>query len=504
MPLPYRAALVTGASSGIGRAIAAALRGAGMDVLAVGRDAEALASLAAQFGATPVVGDVRDRAAMAALVSAHEIDVLVANAGVLARGPFQNADLDALDEMIAVNLAAPLVLARLALPGMIARGRGHLVFIGSSAGSTPHPDLAAYGATKAAIRHFCDSLRGDLLGTGVRVTEIVPGRTRSKLYREAIGLDRLDAELYDGVDPIEPEDIAALTLTVLSAPPHLDVSRIEVYPASQAIAGTKVLRPSEPQNQSTIPSARLSEMLDEAKALHSATEAAQLSDISWLESELDDLRLPPDQNAAWRTRIELLQTKVYLRLGALESVAQNPPATAEDSQIADFGRRLRECERRLDELWGEIETEELRFVLAHPDVLLGRSEPHPPHLKQLAKNIKEAADLFRRLSAEAVPSGLLDMPAALVELAGRSGSGPDRAEDAARAAELAVALFRDTARAEPQASRQKLGAALVVLAQRRLAAADLEGATAAAVAAAELVGPDEMPPEVLGLTDSAA
>jgi 3-hydroxy acid dehydrogenase / malonic semialdehyde reductase len=242
MALPYRAALVTGASSGIGRAIAAALCGAGMDVLALGRDAEALASLATECGATPVVGDVRDRAAIAALMSAHEIDVLVANAGVLARGPFQNADPDALDEMIAVNFAAPLVLARLALPGMIARGRGHLVFIGSSAGLTPHPNLAAYGATKAAIGHFCDSLRGDLLGTGVRVSEIAPGRARSKLYRDAIGLDRVDAELYDGVGPIEPEDIAALTLTVLSAPPRLDVSRIEVYPASQAIAGTKVLR----------------------------------------------------------------------------------------------------------------------------------------------------------------------------------------------------------------------------------------------------------------------
>ena len=243
MPPSYRAALVTGASSGIGRAIAIALRGAGMNVFALGRDAEALAALEAQCGATPVVGDVRDRGATAALLSAHEIDVLVNNAGVLgSRGPFQDADPDALEEMIAVNLAAPLRLARLALPGMIARRRGHLIFIGSSAGSTPHPNLAAYGAVKAAIGHFCDSLRGDLLGTGVRASEIAPGRVRSKFYRDAIGLDLLDAELYDGVDPIEPEDIAALALTVLAAPPHLDVSRIEVYPASQAIAGTKVVR----------------------------------------------------------------------------------------------------------------------------------------------------------------------------------------------------------------------------------------------------------------------
>ena len=128
---------------------------------------------------------------------------------------------------------------------MIARGRGHLLFIGSSAGRTPHPDLAAYGATKAAIGHFCDSLRGDLLGTGVRVTEIAPGRARSKLYRDTIGLEGLDAALYDGVDPIEPEDIAALAITALATPARIDVSRIEAYPASQAIAGTRLLRKTD-------------------------------------------------------------------------------------------------------------------------------------------------------------------------------------------------------------------------------------------------------------------
>ena len=243
--MPYRTALVTGASSGIGRAIAIALAGAGVRVLALGRDAAALASLHAECGAAPIAGDVRDRAAMAAIFAADEIDVLVNNAGVLlARGPFQHSDAEAVAAMVAVNLTAPLLLARLALPGMIARGRGHLVFIGSSAGRTPHPDLAVYGATKAAIGHFCDSLRGDLLGTGVRVTEIAPGRVRSRLYRDTIGLAGVDAELYDGRAPIEPQDIAALLLAVLAAPTHLDVSRIEAYPATQAIAGTRLHRTS--------------------------------------------------------------------------------------------------------------------------------------------------------------------------------------------------------------------------------------------------------------------
>jgi NADP-dependent 3-hydroxy acid dehydrogenase YdfG len=243
MPLRYRKALITGASNGIGRAIATLLRDEGLEVIALGRDEAALAALSSECGAFPVAADVRDAEAMARLFAAHEIDVLVNNAGVLlARGPFQNSDVAAVDEMIAVNFTAPLRLARLALPGMIARKRGHLIFIGSSAGRTPHPDLAAYGATKAAIGHFCDSLRGDLLGTGVRVTEIAPGRARSKLYRDTVGLDAVDAELYDGVDPIEPEDIAALVVTALATPARVDVTRIEVYPASQAIAGTRVRR----------------------------------------------------------------------------------------------------------------------------------------------------------------------------------------------------------------------------------------------------------------------
>ena len=243
MSLRYRTALVTGASSGIGRAIAEALAGAGVAVLAVGRDAAALASLQTACGAMPIQADVRDRAAMARFVDAHAIDVLVNNAGLLlTRGKFQDGTAAAIEDMVAVNLTAPLQLARLALPGMIARGRGHLVFIGSSAGRTPHPDLAVYGATKAAIGHFCDSLRGDLLGTGVRVTEIAPGRVRSKLYRDTIGLEAVDAELYDGRAPIEPQDVAALLLTALAMPAHVDVSRMEVYPTTQAIAGTRLHR----------------------------------------------------------------------------------------------------------------------------------------------------------------------------------------------------------------------------------------------------------------------
>jgi hypothetical protein len=256
-----------------------------------------------------------------------------------------------------------------------------------------------------------------------------------------------------------------------------------------------------PEDQLAIMSARLSEILDKAKSLHCATETAQLADIMWFGGELDDLRLPPDQDAFWRDRIAVLYRDVCMRLSDLESVFENHPATPDNREIGDLERWVEGCGQRLHELWEEIEAEELRFVLAYPDVLLGRSEPHPPHIEQLVKSFREASDVCRRLSGTA-PSRLLDLAAALVELARDLGSRPETAEDAPRAAELAVALFRDTARAQPQASRQKLGTSLVVLAQSLLATANIEEATVAAVAASELVGPDEMPPEVLGLTSA--
>jgi len=135
--------------------------------------------------------------------------------------------------------------------------------------------------------------------------------------------------------------------------------------------------------------------------------------------------------------------------------------------------------------------------------LLGQYAPVPPHLKPLAGNYREAGDLWWRLSAGAAPSGLLDLAAALVDLASRLNCCPDSAYDAAGVTELAVAFFRAAARAQLEASRPRLGTALVILAQSRLATAEIEEATAAALEASKLVGPDEMPLEVLGLTSAA-
>ncbi|KAF1028502.1 MAG: NADP-dependent 3-hydroxy acid dehydrogenase YdfG [Burkholderia plantarii] len=238
----YRTALVTGASSGIGRAIARRLAADGLSVHALGRDRAALDSLAAECGARPCVLDLSDPAPLAALFAEHEIDVVVNNAGLLpALASFTNTAPADIDAMIDVNLRAPLRIAQLALAGMIARARGHLFFIGSSAGRFPHPNTALYGATKAAVSLFCDALRCDLLGTRVRVTEIAPGRVQTSLYRTALGAEGANTKLYDAYRSIQPEQIATLVATALALPEAVDVSRLEVFPTDQAAGGSQIV-----------------------------------------------------------------------------------------------------------------------------------------------------------------------------------------------------------------------------------------------------------------------
>ncbi|MDR5759477.1 SDR family oxidoreductase [Caballeronia sp. LZ035] len=240
--LHFRHALVTGASSGIGRAIARRLVEDGVHVFAVGRDKDALDALAAEGGVTPVTLDLRDPSLLHDVFETHEIDVVVNNAGLLpAVVKFDACSLDDIDSMIDVNLRAPLRLAHMALEGMIRRRRGHLFFIGSSAGRFPHPNTAVYGATKAAISLFCDSLRCDLLGSRVRVTEIAPGRVQTNLYRTALGEQLASEKLYDAYRSIQPADIAELISTALRLPESVDVSRLEVFPTDQAPGGSQIV-----------------------------------------------------------------------------------------------------------------------------------------------------------------------------------------------------------------------------------------------------------------------
>lgn len=238
----YQTALVTGASSGIGRAIAQRLVKEGLQVYAVGRDANALEALAKECKVIPLAVDLRDPSALADVFERAEIDVVVNNAGLLpAIARFDQSTPNDIDAMIDINLRAPLRLAHMALDGMMQRKRGHLFFIGSSAGRFPHPNTAVYGATKAAISLFCDSLRCDLLGSKVRVTEIAPGRVQTSLYRTALGEQGANEKLYDAYRSIQPEHIAELIATAIALPDFVDLSRMEVFPTDQAPGGAQIV-----------------------------------------------------------------------------------------------------------------------------------------------------------------------------------------------------------------------------------------------------------------------
>ncbi|MBB2750596.1 UNVERIFIED_ORG: NADP-dependent 3-hydroxy acid dehydrogenase YdfG [Rhizobium aethiopicum] len=245
-PLPYRVAVVTGATSGIGRATVSRLRDMGLTVYAVGRNAEALAELVQESGAKPIQADVRDTAEIVRQLDGVDVDILVNNAGILStRATFAEIEPSEIDAMIDINLKAPMHLTRALLPGMVERKRGHLLYIGSSGGQAPYPNMAVYGPSKAGLSLFCDNLRCDLLGSSVRVTEVVPGRVQTDLYRTAMAGNQARTLLYDGYRPIQPGHIASIIANAIELPVFVDVSRIEVFPTDQATGGGTMVKFAE-------------------------------------------------------------------------------------------------------------------------------------------------------------------------------------------------------------------------------------------------------------------
>ncbi len=229
-------ALVTGATSGIGRAIALGLHDAGHRVTAVGRDPAALADLARR-GLVPLAADLT--ADIGALAAA-EPEILVNNAGLMPPlGNFTDLDPAEIAPAIALNLTAALAVTRAVLPGMRARGRGHVFFTGSTAGHAPFANLALYCATKAAIGAFAQALRLDVAPLGIRVTEIVAGRVETGLYRGILP-EAQRAAMYAGGGAVQPQDVAAMVLAILALPANVDVARFDILPTQTATAtGTK-------------------------------------------------------------------------------------------------------------------------------------------------------------------------------------------------------------------------------------------------------------------------
>ncbi len=237
-------ALVTGATSGFGHAIARRLVRDGHRVIAAGRRADRLDALQRDLGRCllPLTLDVTEAAAVAALPGSlpegwREVDVLVNNAGLaLGLDPAQNADLDHLDRMIATNVTGLVHMTRALLPGMVARNRGHVVNIGSVAGSYPYPGGHVYGGTKAFVKQFSLNLKADLVGSFVRITDVEPGLCGGTEFSNVrfSGDDARAAAVYKGIEPLTAGDIAETVSWVVSLPRHVNINRIEMMPTCQA------------------------------------------------------------------------------------------------------------------------------------------------------------------------------------------------------------------------------------------------------------------------------
>jgi short-subunit dehydrogenase len=196
--------LLTGATGGIGLAIARTLHGAGAQLTVTGRRVEVLEPLAAELGARALAVDLADRAEVERLASdAGEIDILIANAALPASGPLDSYSVEQLERALDVNLRAPIVLAHELLPAMIERHRGHLVFMSSLSGKAVSPGTALYAASKFGLRGFAGSLRADLHESGVGVSAVLPGFIRDAgMFAEA------EVELPPGVGTRTPQDVA--------------------------------------------------------------------------------------------------------------------------------------------------------------------------------------------------------------------------------------------------------------------------------------------------------
>jgi 3-hydroxy acid dehydrogenase/malonic semialdehyde reductase len=244
--------LITGATAGFGAAAARRFARDGARVIAAGRRIEALEPLRAEFGTAilPLALDVRDREAVERAVAGlpadfAEVDVLLNNAGLaLGLGPAQEAELDDWDTMVDTNVKGLLYVTHAVLPGMVARDRGHIVNLGSTAAHFPYPGGNVYGATKAFVYQFSLNLRADLLGTAVRVTDIEPGLVGgTEFSRIRFKGDRAKADaMYAGTTPLSPEDIADAIHWVATRPAHVNVNSLQLMPVCQAFAPLAVKR----------------------------------------------------------------------------------------------------------------------------------------------------------------------------------------------------------------------------------------------------------------------
>ncbi len=241
--------LITGASAGIGEACAEHLSANGHNVWLIARREDRLIKLAEKINAQGKVKaqwnalDLTNSEAVKIFAKANHEDlaktnVLVNNAG-LAKGtaPLQSGSEDDWRVMLETNVMAVLRLTRMVLPEMIKNKSGHIINIGSVAGRWAYPGGNVYCSSKAALHMINETLRLDLLGTGVRVTEIVPGMVETEFSQVRLGDSEKAQAVYEGFEPLSAKDIAETVAWSLSRPKHVNVQEIVVYPTAQAAPG---------------------------------------------------------------------------------------------------------------------------------------------------------------------------------------------------------------------------------------------------------------------------
>ena len=230
-------ALVTGASAGIGAASARALHAAGAQVLLAARRTERLQALAEELpGSETVQLDVRDASAVQTALQDRAIDIAVLNAG-LARGtgPIQEGDPADWDEMLDTNVKGVLHCARAVLPGMLQRERGDMVLLGSVAGRQVYPGGNVYNASKFAVHALYQALRLDAGGRGVRFTTLDPGMVETEFAKVRYRGDEAQANaVYEGMQPLAPEDVADALVYAVTRPAHVNVGEIVLWPTCQS------------------------------------------------------------------------------------------------------------------------------------------------------------------------------------------------------------------------------------------------------------------------------
>lgn len=244
--------LVTGATAGFGESITRRFVQQGHKVIATGRRHERLQELKEELGDSIITLqlDVRNRAAIEQAMEQlpaewRNIDILVNNAGLaLGMEPAHKADPDDWETMIDTNNKGLVYMTRAVLPGMVERNRGHIINIGSTAGSWPYAGGNVYGATKAFVRQFSLNLRTDLHKTAIRVTDIEPGLVGGTEFSNVRfkGDDGKVEKTYENANALTAEDVTEAVWWVATLPKHVNINTLEMMPVSQSFAGLCVHR----------------------------------------------------------------------------------------------------------------------------------------------------------------------------------------------------------------------------------------------------------------------